>query len=107
MELKIFQSTLKFLAILGITPQSRAFNLRNLMIILITCIMIIIMFAYLFFEASTFKEYTESIYMCSVGLAITFSFLSIIWKKVHIFQFVDKWEKVAETSMFYSNFVFN
>lgn len=96
--MKIFQSTKQFLANVGIAPDSRPFNLRNSLTLLVFGITVILVSSFLFCEANTFKEYTESIYMTSVSWAIFITFLSVIWKKEYIFLFTDQWEKIAETS---------
>lgn len=96
--MKIFQSTLEFLAFIGITAESRPFNVRNLLVLLTFGTMVTLICTFLLREASTFKDYTDSIYMSSVTIAITTTFLSLIWKKENVFQFIDFWEEIAKTS---------
>lgn len=98
--MKICQSTLKFFGLLGITAQSHAFNMRNLLTILVFGIMLFIVGEFLFCEASGFKEYTESIYISSIILAIFVTFIFVIWNKENIFLFIDCFEKTAETSKY-------
>lgn len=100
MELKIFQPALKFLATHGITPQNHPFNWRNLLILVVFVIGLILICSFLFVVASTFKEYTESIYVSSVGILIFSMYLNVIWNKANIFQFIDCWEKIADKSKF-------
>lgn len=97
--MKIFQSTKKYLAIVGIVAQSRRpFNMRTLATLSGFAIMIILICTFLFCEANSFKDYTESIYMSSVSIAIFSTFSFVIWKRENIFQFIDCWEKIAEAS---------
>lgn len=96
--MKIFESTVKFLETVGITSQSHALNVRTLSTIATFGTMVTLICAFLFFEASSFKEYTESIYMSSVTIAILVTFVFVIWKRENIFQFIDCWEKIAATS---------
>lgn len=98
--MKIFQSTIHFLETLGITSQTRPINVRSLVTILAFGTMTILICAS-FWEANNFKEYTESIYMSSVTIVIFVTFLFVIWKKENVFEFIDCWEKIAETSKFY------
>lgn len=99
-KMKIFQSTKKFLESVGITAESRPLNMRNLIVLVVFAIMMILIWGFLFFRASNFKEYTESIYMSSVTLAIFSTFTFVIWKKSNVFQFIDCWERIAATSKF-------
>lgn len=99
-KMKIFQSTKKFLETVGITAESRPFNMRNLIVLGIFAISTILVWGFLFLRASNFKEYTESIYMSSVILAIFATFIFVIWRKSNIFQFIDCWERIAATSKF-------
>lgn len=101
-EMKIFQSTVEFLAIVGITPQSRSFNIRSLLALMAFAIIVILVCAFLFCEASNFKEYTESIYISSVSIAIFSTYSFVIWKKDNIFLFIDCWESIAVTSEYQS-----
>lgn len=88
-KMKIFQVTLEYFAILGITSQSRPINVRNLMTIIAFAIMVHLLGAYLLCVAANFKEYTESIYITSAVIALFIIFLSVIWNKENIFQFID------------------
>lgn len=96
--MKIFQSTVEFLAILGITAQSRPINFRTFSALMAFAVIVILVGAFLFCEASNFKEYTDSIYTSSVSIAIFLTNSLVIWKKDYIFLFIDCWENIAVTS---------
>lgn len=96
--MKIFPSTVNFLAVLGITAQSRPFNVRILITLTILGTLVTLMCAFFFFESKSFKDYTESIYMSSVTIALFLTYSFVVWKKENIFQFIDCWEKIAESS---------
>lgn len=100
--MKIFESTIEFLAFLGITSDDSPFNLRALSTLLTFCIMVTLISSYLFFEAETFEAYTESIYLTSLICAIFVTYIILIWNKDNAFQFIDYWEKIAETSKYLS-----
>lgn len=90
-KMKIFQSTIEFFAAMGITAQSRPFNIRNLLTFLVITIMLVMVDVH-----RIDLHQLNHIY----GSFIAFSF--IIWKKENIFQFIDFWEKLAETSKYIS-----
>lgn len=96
--MKIFQSTKKFFVDVGIAPDDRYFNVRSSLTLLVFVIMATLICSFLFFEASNFKEYTESIYITSVTIAIVSTYLMVIWKKEYIYLFIDYWEKIAAAS---------
>ena len=96
--MKIFQSTVKFLTAVGITQKSRPLNARSFMALTAIGITVILICAFFFLEAKTFKEYTDSIYMCSVTIALFSTFSFAIWKKENIFLFIEGWEKIVEKS---------
>lgn len=99
-KMKIFESIIKYFAAIGITAQSRPFNMQNLLTFVVFAIMMVVVGEFLFFEASSFREYTESIYISSIIFTIFVTFLFIIWKRENIFQFIDCFEKIAETSKY-------
>lgn len=107
LKMKIFQSTVKFLESLGITLQSRSLNVRSSITIILLGTMTSLICAFLFCEASNFKEYTESIYMSSVTIAIFTTYLFVIWKREHLFQFIDCWEEIAVTSAYFELIITN
>lgn len=96
--MKIFQPTEKFLESVGITLQSRSLNVRSSSVIMAFIVMLTLVCAFLFCEASNFREYTESIYISSVTIAAFLTYVSVIWKKESIFQFNDCFEEIVETS---------
>lgn len=96
--MKIFQSTIKYFEIIGITPESHRFNEKILMNISIFLTLIVLCCAYLPFEADNLKDYTESIYLCSAFITSSLAFLFLIWKKEYIFKFIDDWEEITENS---------
>ena len=93
-----FGPTVNFFATLGITARSRLFNVRSLIAIMIFGTLDISFVAYIFCEAKGFKDYTESIYVASVGIGLFSSFFIFIWKSENIFKFIDCWEKIVDTS---------
>lgn len=96
--MKIFQSTMKFLAVLGLTAESRPFNMRNLLSLIVFEVLVLSCLAFLFFEAKTFRDYTESIYFSSTAILMFLISLTFIWKKDNIFKFIDKWQEISEAS---------
>lgn len=103
--MKIFQSTIKFLAFLGITSDGNPLNVKSLLALLSFGIIVGLISSFLFFEADNFKSYTESIYFTSVVLAIFLTYTFVIWKKDNVFWFVNHWERMAVESKLFSFFV--
>lgn len=102
-KMKIFVSNQECLAKMGVTRdqsvQSRSFNMDVAWQLLKFCICVISMVHFLAFEASGFREYTESIYFTSATISIAYIFLVFVWNMTDFFNFIDGWEKCAEQSM--------
>lgn len=95
--MNFFQSTVEFFEILGVTPNSRPFNARNLLSIFVFGLTLVLCCVFLVCEAQDVKDYTESIYMSSVFITILLVFLSFIWKKENIFKFITTWKEITES----------
>lgn len=94
-KMKIFQSSIEYLATVGVTAQRRALNVQSLFALAVLATIVILVCGFLLCEASNFKEYTESIYVSSVSIAVIASYSMVVWKKENIFLFNDSWVKMA------------
>lgn len=69
-RLKIFQAVQKNLSYLGISHyysiQKRSINWRNMSVLVVLCTSTAMCFVYLCCEATTFEEYTTSVYTCLI-----------------------------------------
>lgn len=86
----IFQ---KNAALIGIDPhqleRNHPFNTKNLMCFFVLGILTIFSDLYFIFIASTFGEYTQSVYITSMSNAVFLVFTIAIWQMSSLFQFID------------------
>lgn len=92
----IFQLVQKYLSVLGI---SKAQSKRSVHVkVLIGCLLlgtnIILHLKFLFDEANSFKEYTESIFMSTVTVMSFWCYISMFYKREELFKFIDEGEKL-------------
>lgn len=99
---KVFQLTQKYFATAGIVPnlaiQPYPLNGKISIGFLLLGSSLICNFKYTFYEARTFVEYTQSIYMCSIAALIIFALVIIILKVEKLFEFINGCEKLINTS---------
>lgn len=101
-NIRIFQSTNKYLAILGISSnllvQPHPFN-RNISIgFLIMTSALICNFVYVIFEDETFWEFTQSIYFCSDSLVCTLSLSILVFRANKLYKFIVSLENAINAS---------
>lgn len=90
---KVFQMVQQKFAIAGITPslsnQPYRFDGSISMGFLIVGLFMVCNFKYTFYEAKTFIEYTQTIYMGSLAALIIFALAIIILNVDKLFQFIN------------------
>lgn len=100
-KLKVFQVTLQNFAIAGITPnllhQSYPLNGKISTGFLILGLSMICYFEYTFYEAKTFIEYTQTIYLGSLAALIIFALVIIVGKVKKLFEFMDECEHLVNS----------
>lgn len=99
--MKIFQTVQKNLAILGISSMqsNQAFyNRKYLLYLLLSGSLIIMNCVFLIYVAKSFKEYTDSIYITSVSIALFISLSFLIRRMRNLFEFIDNLEKIVDDS---------
>lgn len=101
-NMKLFRKTQKIFIILGIEPslivQSYPFNRRILIDLIVVAAGTLFNFVFLFNEAKTFWEFTQSIYFGSVAIIGTFIFVHVVFSVTNIFEFIVRFENVINTS---------
>lgn len=80
------------------TTQGHPFNARILLSFFPIILTALACSGFLIYVASTFKEYTESIYMTLIFTCVAIDFVSFNWNKGEFFNFLDGWEKCVERS---------
>ena len=98
---KVLQLTQKNLAIAGIdrdlAAQSYPFNAKIVFSSLTIGLAIVFGLIYVFYEAKTFVEYTQCIFMSSVAGICSFALLILILKVKKLFGFIDGCDGIANT----------
>lgn len=101
-KLKIFRVIQKNLSAVGIDSNSgnqfRRFNEKNIMGLLKLSICIAGSLMYIFNEAKTFLEYTQSIYMCSTFIIVTLILIVLIFNLNELSKNIQDCERIANTS---------
>ena len=101
--MKLFQVIQKNFTVLGIGSNQSRFNLK----LLKTCLTYGLSFTssaiFLFFEARSFIEFTNNIYVTTAIAVITIYFSIWMWKLQKFFQLIDNLENFFEKSECISN----
>lgn len=96
--MKIIQSGLENLALMGVSQGESLFNVKFLVAILFNIINVSGNLAFLFHEASTFVEYANSIFLTSTVTTVAVCFVLMASSKLLIFDTIDSFEKLIEKS---------
>lgn len=101
---KPFEILLKHFGALGIGPnltkQAYPLNVKILMGFFVLCFAISGLVIFIFYDANTFIEYVQSIYICTFNTLIFSTLLIIILKVDQLFEVINDWEKLVNTSEF-------
>lgn len=101
--MKIFELTLKNFATVGITAnlprQPYPLNARISTGFLILNSYLICNAVFVVYEAETFTDYTQSIYIGSSTALILFALIILVFKSKKLFQLIGDCENLINTSM--------
>lgn len=98
--MKILQTVQTNLAVLGFERNLRPFNKRQMFWFFEGLLSSTTFVIYLLFEASSPKEYMDSIFMIVIGTLMTISHFSMILETETIFVLIDKIENIINASEF-------
>lgn len=97
--MKFFKSIKQHFAIVGINSfqsiQKRRFNSRNVFVISINLTQAIL---YVFYEATSFREYVMSVFVFSTLIVVNIAFPAFIWKMPKVFELMNNFEKTINKS---------
>lgn len=96
--MKIFQQLQKNLAFYGIASYQHPFNLRIRLSLIIYSLAIILIFIHIFYEAKTFQEYANSIFMATAQIATSIIFTFNAWQMQSFFDCVKEAEEIVNDS---------
>lgn len=91
--MKLFQIFQNNIAEMGIIPNKRLFHRENLKSLLMGGLSSVLCFAYLIFDAKSFRDYTETIYMTSVMVVVTVDIAIYILNTKELYQLIYGSEK--------------
>lgn len=102
-KMKIFQLTQRNFATIGIsadssTQSSYRFNGRIFVGVFILGSIAICNFIYIFYEAETSAEYTESIFMSTLSIPFFLALLILILNVKKLFELINNCENLVNTS---------
>lgn len=100
--MKVFQTTRKYFAILGIylaeINQDRTPNIRNAIALITLVLTNILSTTYLLYESKSFGESASAIYIVLSVTNLSFNLLAQISNATHLFQFIQHFEDIIEKS---------
>lgn len=102
--MKLFQTGQKYMAMMGIYPTQSLINVNFFLTIFASAINIIANWAFLVFEASSFREYTNSIFITSTITMIVMCEIYFTLKKSRIFAVIALCEnQIAKSELIHIN----
>lgn len=96
--MKIIQSGMEHLAIIGVTPNQNLINVKFLVALIFNIENVSGNLAFLFHEANTFVEYANSIFLTSTVTVVAVCFLMMATNKSVIFHTIESFEELVEKS---------
>lgn len=96
--MKLLRSTQRYMAILGIYRNRNLLNVKFLMPEIIFFTYVLQNWLFLTFVASTFREYTNSIFLTSTDTMAAACFTIFATKKGHIFKMIDIGKELIKKS---------
>lgn len=69
--------------------QTNLFNTKRSLITFAAFLVVVSLFLFLFYEATSVIEYVRSAYMCNSLFCVFISYLSTVFKTKLIFEFID------------------
>lgn len=100
LQIAMFQSTQKYLGILGIssthTIQKRPINTRSLMILLLCSFFIISSALYLFYVPNSFDEYIAAVNISLTAIVNTIYLVVFFWKTPKLFSLINSTENLFQ-----------
>lgn len=100
--MNVFQAVQKNFGILGICRNQSRFNGRSLMVCLTSGLGTIVSALFLIYDANSFQQYTDNLYITS-ALAVGFFCISNLILKVNdLFALIDEIETTLDQSKYFA-----
>lgn len=97
--MKFFQEIQKPLSNLGIDQksslQNKVLTSRNVLVLLLSTQFLFFLMAFLFIDAKTLREYTDSFYICSSVFLNYFMFISFVKNAQKLFDLINGFESIS------------
>lgn len=77
--------------------QNYSLNLQTPLPWIAFVLIFIFTVCYLYFEANTFKQYSDAFYMLVTSIGNACAFMILVWKRCKIYELIDRFEKAIET----------
>lgn len=98
--MKIFTLVREYFAVIGISPlklgEKRSLNVKNGIMLFWLVQTTIVTFAFLLFEAKTFREHAECFYGWATAFINVFNYATIVWKIDKIFHLIENFENAIQ-----------
>lgn len=96
--MKLIQSGLEYLTILGIGPNQRIFNIKFFTSVVVYATDVGSNWIFLVYEASTFFEYANSIFLTTTVTMVATCFVILSFIRPRVFGLIDLSENQIEKS---------
>lgn len=96
--MKLVQSAQSYLTMLGMNPNQRLVNVNFFVAELIIATNVTLNWLFLIYEANTFREYTNAIFLTSTITIAAVCFTIFATESEHIFNMINIGEKLIEKS---------
>lgn len=101
--MKLFQMVQENFAYLGISPCESCWNKKSAKAIYIFASFAVLGTVYLFFNATTFLEYTMNVYVTTAVFGTGLVFIAMLLQKERLFKLIEDLEKFVEESEYRGN----
>lgn len=91
--MKTVQTVKKIMAVMGLSPNHRGFNSRQIIFVIVCAVNVILLVFYIFLVANTIDEYIDAMFSFTVLVGITIAFISLTFKNDEIFTVIKFCEK--------------
>lgn len=104
-EMKIIESGLEYLAMMGVSHSQSLLNVKFSVAIFFQIMNVSGNFAFLFHEAKTFVEYANSIFLTATVTLVAVCFLMMALSRAFIFETIGMFEKLVDKSEYNPTYI--
>lgn len=96
--MKLFETTLKHFALMGIGSNEGRINRKMLLALFFLWLTSIFNSIFLIYEANNFKDYTQNLYMTVASTLVAIFYVQIMFQISLVEKFINEFEKNVDES---------